>query len=116
MGDILFLAHRVPFPPDRGDRIRSHHLLKALARLGPVHVGCFGEGDPSADAALAKLAASHCIAPRTKPLPLAGIEAVLAGKPVSHASMKVKKSGAAMCLADRFTLIRSGQPVRRRHC
>lgn len=83
MGGILFLAHRVPFPPDRGDRIRSHHLLKELARLGPVHVGCFGEGDPSADAALAKLAASHCIAPRTKPLPLAGIEAVLAGKPVS---------------------------------
>ena len=83
MGDILFLAHRVPFPPDRGDRIRSHHLLGALARLGPVHVGCFGENDPAADAALAAVAASHCIAPRTKPLPLAGIEAVLAGKPVS---------------------------------
>jgi sugar transferase (PEP-CTERM/EpsH1 system associated) len=32
---------------------------------------------------LAQIAASHCIAPRTKPLPLAGIEAVLAGKPVS---------------------------------
>ena len=29
MGDILFLAHRVPFPPDRGDKIRSFHLLKA---------------------------------------------------------------------------------------
>ncbi|MFN3863111.1 MAG: TIGR03087 family PEP-CTERM/XrtA system glycosyltransferase [Erythrobacter sp.] len=83
MGGVLFLAHRVPFPPDRGDRIRSHHLLKALVRLGPVHVGCFGEGNPSADAALAKIAASHCIAPRTRPLPLAGIAAVLAGKPVS---------------------------------
>ncbi|MFN4019271.1 MAG: TIGR03087 family PEP-CTERM/XrtA system glycosyltransferase [Erythrobacter sp.] len=83
MGGILFLAHRVPFPPDRGDRIRSHHLLKALARLGPVHVGCFGEGDSSADAALARFAASHRIVPRTKPLPLAGIAAVLAGKPVS---------------------------------
>lgn len=83
MGDILFLAHRVPFPPDRGDRIRSHHLLKALTRLAPVHVGCFGEGDAAADAALAKVAASHCIAPRTKPLVLAGAEAVLAGKPVS---------------------------------
>jgi hypothetical protein len=40
MGDILFLAHRVPFPPDRGDRIRSHALLYALARLAPVDVGC----------------------------------------------------------------------------
>lgn len=83
MGDILFLAHRVPFPPDRGDRIRSHHLLKALARLAPVHVGCFAEGPGEGAAALADLAASSCIAPRTKPLPLAGAEAVLAGKPVS---------------------------------
>ena len=84
MGGVLFLAHRVPFPPDRGDRIRAHHLLKGLARLGPVHVGCFAEGqNPAAEAALAEVAASYCIAPRTKPLPLAGIEAVLAGKPVS---------------------------------
>ena len=43
MGETLFLAHRVPFPPDRGDKIRSHHLLKALARRGAVHVGTFGE-------------------------------------------------------------------------
>ncbi|AOL94972.1 TIGR03087 family PEP-CTERM/XrtA system glycosyltransferase [Porphyrobacter sp. LM 6] len=83
MGEILFLAHRVPFPPDRGDRIRSHHLLKALARLAPVHVGCFGEGDKEAETALAGVAASHCVAARSKPLALAGIEAVLAGKPVS---------------------------------
>lgn len=83
MPGVLFLAHRVPFPPDRGDRIRSHHLLGALARLGTVHVGCFGEGDAAAEQALRRIAASSCVAPRTKPLPLAGVEAVLAGKPVS---------------------------------
>ncbi len=84
MGGILFLAHRVPFPPDRGDRIRAHHLLKALARLGPVHVGCFTDGENAqARTALVDIAATTCIAPRTKPLPFAGIEAVLAGKPVS---------------------------------
>jgi polysaccharide biosynthesis protein PslH len=83
MGEILFLAHRVPFPPDRGDRIRSHNLLKALARLAPVHVGCFAEADRAGEAELAAVAASHCIVPRGKPLALAGIEAVLAGKPVS---------------------------------
>jgi sugar transferase (PEP-CTERM/EpsH1 system associated) len=83
MPGVLFLAHRVPFPPDRGDRIRSHHLLKALARLGPVHVGCFGEGDVDAERALAAVAASQCVVARTKPLPLAGVEAVLAGRPVS---------------------------------
>jgi sugar transferase (PEP-CTERM/EpsH1 system associated) len=91
MGEILFLAHRVPFPPDRGDRIRSHHLLKALAKIAPVHVGCFGEGDRAGEAALAEVAASHCIAPRTKPLPLAGVEAVLAGKPVSLTAFNSRK-------------------------
>jgi sugar transferase (PEP-CTERM/EpsH1 system associated) len=82
MGDILFLAHRVPFPPDRGDRIRSHHLLKALAKAGPVHVGCFSEGDGD-EGALAAVAASAHVVRRAKPLVLAGAEAVLAGKPVS---------------------------------
>jgi sugar transferase (PEP-CTERM/EpsH1 system associated) len=91
MPGILFLAHRVPFPPDRGDRIRSHHLLKALARLGPVHVGCFGEGDAAADRALAAVAASVCVVARTKPLPLAGVEAVLAGKPVSLTAFYSRK-------------------------
>lgn len=83
MGGVLFLAHRVPFPPDRGDRIRSHHLLKSLAKLGPVHVGCFASEDGAGEGALAAVAASHCVVQRTKPLPLAGVEAVLSGKPVS---------------------------------
>ena len=85
MGDILFLAHRVPFPPNRGDKIRSANLLRKLATIGPVHVGCFAENeeDRAGAAELAELAASHSVVDRTKPLVLAGVEAVLAGKPVS---------------------------------
>jgi sugar transferase (PEP-CTERM/EpsH1 system associated) len=85
MGDILFLAHRVPFPPDRGDKIRSHHLLLKLAELAPVHVGTLTESaaDRAGVEELASVAASHCAPPRAKPLALAGIEAVLSGKPVS---------------------------------
>lgn len=85
MGDILFLAHRVPFPPNRGDKIRSHHLLHRLARMGRVHVGCFCESaeDRAGVAELAQIAATHCAVQRSKPLALAGCEAVLAGKPVS---------------------------------
>lgn len=94
MPGILFLAHRVPFPPDRGDRIRSHHLLKALAKLGPVHVGCFASEDGAGEGALADVAASACVAPRTKPLPLAGVEAVLAGKPVSLTAFHSRKLAA----------------------
>ncbi|WP_284125634.1 TIGR03087 family PEP-CTERM/XrtA system glycosyltransferase [Parerythrobacter aestuarii] len=85
MGEILFLGHRIPFPPDRGDKIRSHHLLNALVGMAPVHVGTFGEtdADMAAESELAKVAASHCLVRRTKPLPLAGLEALGSGKPVS---------------------------------
>lgn len=85
MSEILFLAHRVPFPPNRGDKIRSHHLLKALAGLGPVHVGCFSESreDREAIPEVERVSASHCVVHRSKPLALAGVEAVLTGKPVS---------------------------------
>ncbi|WP_298304908.1 TIGR03087 family PEP-CTERM/XrtA system glycosyltransferase [uncultured Erythrobacter sp.] len=85
MSEILFLAHRVPFPPNRGDRIRSAHLLTKLASLAPVHVGCFAESDEdrAGGEEVKALAASHSIVNRTKPLVLAGLEAVLSGKPVS---------------------------------
>ena len=85
MSGILYLAHRVPFPPDRGDKIRSHHVLKALAELAPVHVGCLAEtaADRAASIDLANLAATWCMPSRVKPLPLAGLEAIVRGEPVS---------------------------------
>jgi sugar transferase (PEP-CTERM/EpsH1 system associated) len=39
--ETLFLCHRLPFPPNKGDKIRSHAILTHLSSLGPVHVGCF---------------------------------------------------------------------------
>lgn len=47
--EILFLAHRIPFPPDRGDKIRSFNIVKRLAEIGPVHIAAFA--DDAADAA-----------------------------------------------------------------
>ncbi|MED5546484.1 MAG: TIGR03087 family PEP-CTERM/XrtA system glycosyltransferase [Pseudomonadota bacterium] len=84
-GEILFLAHRLPFPPDRGDKIRSHHVLKALARLAPVHVATFADdpADWDHEKELAALAASHCLLPRTKSVPRAALEALALGVPVS---------------------------------
>ncbi len=88
MSEILFLAHRVPFPPNRGDKIRAHHLLQKLVGLGPVHVGCFSESaeDRACSDQLNGVAATHCIVERTKPLVLAGVQAMLSGKPVSLAA------------------------------
>ena len=85
MGEILFLAHRIPFLPDRGDKIRSHNLLAALRKLAPVHVACFGDtdGDFVHEALLRDWAASYCLIRRSKSMVRAGAEALLSGKAVS---------------------------------
>lgn len=41
MEDLLFLTHRIPYPPNKGDKIRSYHLLKHLAQRYRVHLGTF---------------------------------------------------------------------------
>jgi len=41
MEDLLFLAHRIPYPPNKGDKLRSYHVLKHLAKRYRVHVGTF---------------------------------------------------------------------------
>jgi hypothetical protein len=41
VSELLFLAHRMPYPPDKGDKIRSWHFLQGLARRHVVHLGAF---------------------------------------------------------------------------
>ena len=69
MHDILFLAHRLPFPPDKGDKIRSYHLLRHLARTHRVHVGCFIDDpdDLRHLPALRELAGGEVYAPQLSP-------------------------------------------------
>ena len=38
---LLFLAHRIPFPPNKGDKIRSFHLLRHLSARYEIHLGAF---------------------------------------------------------------------------
>jgi sugar transferase (PEP-CTERM/EpsH1 system associated) len=47
--ELLFLAHRIPYPPDRGDKIRSWNILRHLGTRAKVHLACFA--DDEADAA-----------------------------------------------------------------
>lgn len=46
MTPLLFLAHRVPYPPNKGDKIRSNHILKYLAERYQVYLGAFVD-DPA---------------------------------------------------------------------
>ena len=38
---VLFLCHRLPWPPSKGDKIRSYHVLRRLAEHYHVYLGTF---------------------------------------------------------------------------
>ena len=46
MATVLYLAHRLPFPPNKGDKVRTHHLLRAMSSRHDVLLGTFFD-DPS---------------------------------------------------------------------
>jgi sugar transferase (PEP-CTERM/EpsH1 system associated) len=52
--NLLYLVHRLPYPPDKGDRIRSFHLLRCLSRRTAVHLACLAD-EPVPDDALVTL-------------------------------------------------------------
>lgn len=82
---ILFIAHRIPYPPDRGDKIRSFHLIKALADMAPVHVASFADDarDMAYADALEPWAASHKIVLRKAGKVGAAIRSFCKNEPLS---------------------------------
>ena len=52
--DVLYVVHRTPFPPDKGDRIRAFHLLRRLSRDAAVHLAFLAD-EPVPDATTAAL-------------------------------------------------------------
>jgi sugar transferase (PEP-CTERM/EpsH1 system associated) len=56
--DLLFLSHRIPYPPDKGDKIRAWHMLRELSRSHRIHLGCFI--DDQADTAHVDTLRQHC--------------------------------------------------------
>ncbi len=88
MREILFLAHRIPYPPNRGDKIRSWNVLKHLGSLGRVHLACFADDEEDAghlDALRREMGAAlgevH-VEVRRKGKLRAAAEALRAGKPI----------------------------------
>jgi sugar transferase (PEP-CTERM/EpsH1 system associated) len=59
--NILFLTQRVPYPPDKGDKIRAYHQLRGLAERGhAVHLVAFADNrsDLRHEASLREICAS----------------------------------------------------------
>ena len=87
MKDLLFLAHRIPYPPNKGDKIRSYHILKHLARSYRIHLGAFVDdpGDWRYQDRLETMCASVCL------LPLRPLQAKLRSLPglFSHSALSI---------------------------
>jgi polysaccharide biosynthesis protein PslH len=46
MDPLLFLCHRLPYPPNKGDKVRSYHFLRHLAGRYRIFLGTFVD-DPA---------------------------------------------------------------------
>ncbi len=130
--DLLFLAHRIPYPPDKGDKIRSFHFLEGLSRHYRVHLGAFVD-DPQ-DLAYVERLRPYCHSlylPRLRPWvgQLRGVPAALRGAPLSLAryehtrfarwvgqtlqQYEVKRVFAFSSAMGRYGLSATQHPVRR---
>lgn len=110
MSDILFLAHRVPYPPDRGDKVRSHHVMRHLSRLGRVHLATFADDprDMGHEDALRQWCASVAVLRRTKGNARAAVEALAGGRTVSEAvfdSAAMRAQVAQLLAARRYDAV-----------
>lgn len=86
--DLLFLTQRIPYPPNKGEKIRTFHMLQHLARSWRIHLGCLAD-DPEDLAYLDELgqwaADVHCapLNPRTAKITCLG--GLATGAPLSYA-------------------------------
>ncbi|MGL1832986.1 TIGR03087 family PEP-CTERM/XrtA system glycosyltransferase [Rhodocyclaceae bacterium SMB388] len=51
---LLYLVHRIPYPPNKGDKLRSFNILRQLAKRHRVYLGTFVD-DPDDLAHVARL-------------------------------------------------------------
>jgi sugar transferase (PEP-CTERM/EpsH1 system associated) len=54
VANLLYLVHRLPYPPDKGDKVRSYHLLKHLCARHTVYLGTFVD-DPADEQHVSRL-------------------------------------------------------------
>ena len=83
MANLLYLVHRLPYPPNKGDKVRSYHLLKHLAARHRVFLGTFVD-DPQDECHLATLAPLcadiHAVRLNPRTAKLASLAGLLNGK------------------------------------
>jgi sugar transferase (PEP-CTERM/EpsH1 system associated) len=86
MESLLFLAHRLPYPPNKGDKVRSFHFLAHLARRHRVFLGTFVD-DPAdwqhVEVLRELCAGVHAEVLRPRPKRIASAVGILTGEPLT---------------------------------
>lgn len=86
MQDMLFLSQRLPFPPNKGDKIRSFNILKYFSQTHRIHLGCFIDDPVDWDHVpeLRKYCADTFIVPLNKTMAkLRTLKAFVSGDPLN---------------------------------
>ncbi len=83
---LLYLVHRIPFPPNKGDKIRSFNILKFLARHYQIYLATFVDdhNDWQYLSGLDKYCADKYVAPlKSTQAKLRSLPALLGSQPMS---------------------------------
>lgn len=83
---LLFLCHRIPYPPNKGDKIRSFNILKKLSEIYDVHLACFIDDpfDRQYVSTLEEYCASVCALDQNKTLAkIKGMQAFVTGQAIT---------------------------------
>jgi sugar transferase (PEP-CTERM/EpsH1 system associated) len=84
--NVLFLAHRLPYPPNKGDKIRSYHMLRHLAARHDVWVASLVDDPrdvPHVDGLRALVREVHVDRLDGRSKPVAALKAMATGQPVT---------------------------------
>ncbi|KXB31392.1 sugar transferase [Dechloromonas denitrificans] len=86
MANILYLVHRLPYPPNKGDKVRSYNLLKHLLKQHRVFLGTFID-DPEDESHIATLrnmcADLHAAKLNPRMAKIRSLNGLLAGEPLT---------------------------------
>jgi polysaccharide biosynthesis protein PslH len=86
MGNLLYLVHRLPYPPNKGDKVRSYHLLKHLGARHRIFLGTFVD-DPDdevhVDTVRALCADLHVARLHPRMAKVRSLGALLGGRPLT---------------------------------
>jgi sugar transferase (PEP-CTERM/EpsH1 system associated) len=104
---IFYICRRVPFPPDRGDKIAAFNAIRHLAARHEVHVFCLGDGvrDLANISGLQAYAKSVSAAPVDEfTIKLRALAALVTGQPLSVAALN--ESNLHDAIQKKFTELR----------